>query len=352
MMTYATLDGPRAIGWREKPLPTPGRGEVLVKIRAALTCGTDLKTYRRGHPKLQFGPFGHEASGDVIATGEGVTAFSPGDPVMWVQTAPCGACDACRADNENLCEKLFDEIALGAYGTHLLLPAKVVRHNLYRKPEHLTYMEAAFLEPLACVVHGWSVLRRANAREPLPPNVAIIGAGTIGLLHLLNAVQAGVHATVIARGADRLDLAMRLGADEVLDAANVEDDPAARESSAARFAAVIECGGTAESWNTAVRLVAPGGRVLLFGGLPAGERVALDAGRIHYDELTLLGTFHFSPNDVREARDLLAGGAANVKPLVSGIEPLRALPNVFERLDKRDGFKYALVPEPALVGWI
>jgi L-iditol 2-dehydrogenase len=172
------------------------------------------------------------------------------------------------------------------------------------------------------------------------------------LLHLLYAVQAGVHATVIARGADRLDLAMRLGADEVLAAANVEDDPAERATSAARFAVVIECGGTAESWNTAVRLVAPGGRVLLFGGLPAGERVALDAGRIHYDELTLLGTFHFAPDDVREARDLLAGGAANVKSLVSGIEPLRSLPNVFERLDKRKGFKYALVPEPARVGWI
>ena len=351
-MTYATLDGPRAIGWRDKPLPKPGPGEVLVQIRAALTCGTDLKTFRRGHPKLQFGPFGHEASGDVLAIGEGVTSFSPGDPVMWVQTAPCGGCEACRAAKENLCEKLFDDIALGAYGTHLLLPDKVVRRNLYRKPAHLSYMEAAFLEPLACVVHGWSVLRRANARQPLPQNVAIIGAGTIGLLHLLNAVQAGVHATVVARGADRLDLAMRLGADEVLDAVAVEDDPSERATTAARFDAVIECGGTAESWNTAVRLVAPGGRVLLFGGLPAGERVALDAGRIHYDELTLLGTFHFTPDDVREARDLLAGGAANVKPLVSGIEPLRALPNVFERLDKREGFKYALVPEPARVGWI
>lgn len=342
-MTFATLDGPREIGWREKPLPAPGPGEALVEIRAALTCGTDLKTYRRGHPKLRFGPFGHEASGDVLAIGEGVTAFGPGDPVMWVQTAPCGACDACRAGRENLCERLFEEIALGAYGTHLLLPAKIVRQNLYRKPAHLTYMEAAFLEPLACVVHGWSVLRRANAAAPLPKDVAVIGAGTIGLLHVLYAVQAGVHVTVIARGADRLDLALRLGADEVIESGNEPD---------ARFDAVIECGGTEESWAAAVRIAAPGGRVLFFGGLPAGARAGLDAGRVHYDELTLLGTFHFSPADVREARDLLAGGAANVRPLVSGVEPLRALPNVFERLDQRQGFKYALVPEPAPLGWI
>lgn len=351
-MSYATLDGPRAIGWRETPLPSPGPGEVLVSIRAALTCGTDLKTYRRGHPKLQFGPFGHEASGDVLATGAGVSGFAPGDAVMWVQTAPCGACAACRDKREQLCEHLFDDIALGAYGTHLLLPAKVVRRNLYRKPEHLSYMEAAFLEPLACVTHGWSVLRRSNASAPLPPNVAIVGAGTIGLLHVLYAVQAGVHVTVIARGADRLDLALRLGADEVIDASSETEDARDGAKGAARFAAVIECGGTAESWNSAISHTAPAGRVVLFSGLPASERVAMDAKRIHYDELTLVGSFHFTPADVREARDLLAGGAANVRPLVSGVEPLCALPQVFERLDRREGFKYALVPEPAPLGWI
>jgi L-iditol 2-dehydrogenase len=345
-MTFATLDGPRVLSWREQPLPTPGPGEVLVRIRAALTCGTDLKTYRRGHPKLAYGPFGHEASGDIEAVGAGVTDFSPGDAVMWVQTAPCGSCDACLAQCENLCEHVFDEIALGAYGTHLRLPAKIARQNLFRKPAHLSYIEAAFLEPLACIAHGWSVLRSADAALPMPRTVAIIGAGTIGLLHLLYAVQAGVHATVVARGAARLDLALRLGADEIIDAT------ASREDRFARFDAVIECAGTMEAWQRAVALARPGGRVLFFGGLPSGTQVPLDAGRIHYDELTCLGAFHFTPSDVREARDLLAGGAANVRPLVSGIEPLNALPDVFKRLDRREGYKYALVPEPASPGWI
>ena len=317
-----------------------------MRIRAALTCGTDLKTYRRGHPKLAFGPFGHEASGDIEAVGAGVTDFSRGDAVMWVQTAPCGACQSCLAQRQNLCERTLDDIALGAYGTHIRLAAKIVRQNLYRKPAHITYIEAAFLEPLACVTHGWSVLRRADAVQPDPRNVAIIGAGTIGLLHLIYAVQAGVHATVIGRGAERLDLALRLGADAIIDAS----EPASQIGS--RFDAVIECAGTPHAWQEAIALARPGGRILFFGGLPSETEVPLDAGRIHYDELACLGAFHFTPADVREARDLLAGGAANVRPLISSVEPLRALVDVFERLDRREGFKYALVPEPAPVGWI
>lgn len=346
VMTFAKLDGPRVLSWHEKLLPALGPGEMLVRIRAALTCGTDLKTYRRGHPKLTFGPFGHEASGDIESVGAGVTDFVPGDAVMWVQTAPCGACKACVAQHQNLCEHLFDDIALGAYGTHLRLPAKIVRQNLYRKPAHLSYIEAAFLEPLACVAHGWSTLRRADAAQPMPRTVAIIGSGTIGLLHLLYAVQAGVHATVSANSAHRLDLALRIGADGIVNAATP------KTKADARFDAVIECAGTPESWQQAIALARPGGRVLFFGGLPSGTNVPLDSGRIHYDELTCLGAFHFTPADVREARDLLVGGAANVRPLVSGVEPLRALADVFERLDRREGFKYALVPEPAPIGWI
>jgi len=344
-MTFATLDGPRTLQFHETPRPSLGPGEVLVRIRAALTCGTDLKTYRRGHPKLAYGPFGHEASGDIEAVGADVADFSPGDAVMWVQTAPCGACQSCLAQRQNLCERIFEDIALGAYGTHIRLAAKIVRQNLYRKPAHLTYIEAAFLEPLACVTHGWSVLRRADAAQPDPRAVAIIGAGTIGLLHLVYAVQAGVHATVIGRGAERLDLALRLGADAIIDAAQ----PPSNES---RFDAVIECAGTPQAWQEAIALARPGGRVLFFGGLPSGSSVPVDADRIHYDELACLGAFHFTPADVREARDLLVGGAANVRPLISGVETLQALASVFERLDRREGFKYALVPEPAPIGWI
>jgi L-iditol 2-dehydrogenase len=143
-----------------------------------------------------------------------------------------------------------------------------------------------------------------------------------------------------------LDLALRLGADTIIDAAE------ASTTIDSRFDAVIECAGTPQAWQEAIAIARPGGRVLFFGGLPSGTSVPVDAGRIHYDELACLGAFHFTPSDVREARDLLVGGAANVRPLISGVEPLQALASVFERLDRREGFKYALVPEPAPIGWI
>jgi len=319
-----------------------------VKIRAALTCGTDLKTYRRGHPKLGYGPFGHEASGDVIAVGAGVDKFSPGDAVMWVQTAPCGSCAACLAGSENLCEHLFERMALGAYGDELLLPVQVVERNVYRKPAHLTYVEAAFLEPFACVVHGWSVLRRANAAQPLPSDVTIVGAGTIGLLHLAYAQRAGVEATVIARGRDRQALAELMGAARVVDA----EDGDAVQSLLGASRAAIECAGTAQAWRLAADLVRPGGRVLFFSGLPSGSEVVLDATRLHYAELTCLGTFHFTPADVREAFELLSFGGVDVRALISGVEPLDRLADVFERLDRREGHKYALIPGPSRAQWI
>jgi len=336
----AYLTAPRTIEWRDSTAPKPGPGEILVRVRAALTCGTDLKTYRRGHSKLQYGPFGHEASGDVIAIGKGVDRFAKSDAVMWVQTAPCGECDKCVRGFENLCDRLFDDIALGAYGDELLLPAKVVRQNVYKKPEKLSYIEAAFLEPFACVVHGWNVLRRADARKPLPSDVTIIGAGTIGLLHLIYAVRAGVNATVIARGDERRGLATSLGAKVVVDA----EDVGAVEALAGSATAVIECAGTQETWTQAASLVRSGGRVLLFSGLPSGATAQFDAAKIHYGEIALLGAFHFTPADVREAYELLGRGGIDVKPLVSGVDKMDDLVSVFDRLDRREGYKFALVP--------
>ena len=347
-MQQAVLSSPKSLAWREQPTPEPGAGEVVVKIRAALTCGTDLKTYRRGHPKLAFGPFGHEASGDVVAVGAGVTSVQPGEGVMWVQTAPCGTCARCSAGAENLCEHLTDEMALGTYADFVLLPAHVVARNLFVKPKSLSYIEAAFLEPLSCIVHGWNMLRRADARSPLPANLAVIGAGTIGLLHLVYARRLGIQTTVFARHKTRLDLAKKLGASATV----VADFDSLPPDVPASFAAVIESGGTPESWQEAVRLAAPGGRVLFFSGLPKGSHVPVDATRIHYEELTLLGSFHFTPAEVREARDLLVTGLVPARDLISGVLPLSSLAEAFEQLDNRAAFKYALIPGPEAPQWV
>jgi L-iditol 2-dehydrogenase len=138
-----------------------------------------------------------------------------------------------------------------------------------------------------------------------------------------------------------------MGAADAVEASNEEGESALD----GRFDAAIECGGTPESWRKALRLARPGGRILFFSGLPGGTDVALDGARLHYSELTCIGAFHFTPADVREAYELLASGGIDVKPLVSGTERLANLSDVFARLDRRDGYKYALIPGSSEPAW-
>jgi L-iditol 2-dehydrogenase len=336
------LLAPGHIELRDLPSPLPGQGELTVTIRAALTCGTDLKTFRRGHPKIPLpSPFGHEFSGVVASVGEGVVNFRPGDPVMAVHSAPCGSCFYCTAGQENLCEHIMETKVLGAFAEEILLPAHIVARNVHPKPPHLSFEEAAFLEPLACVVHG-------NRVQPIGPGetLVILGAGPIGLLFLLLARAREVGRVVVAgRRRDRLQLARELGADLVVDTE--------RENPLATVAAytgnrgadqVIECTGLPAVWESCPGLVRKGGRILLFGGCPAGSRACFDTARLHYDEITLQGVFHFTPQAVSEARNLLISGNIDVRPLISGRFPLGELEQALGLLMAGRGVKYAIVP--------
>lgn len=321
-------------------VPSPGPGEVVVRIRAALTCGTDLKTYRRGHPRVAFGPFGHEASGDIAATGEGVEGFSPGQPVAFVHTAGCGGCEPCRRGHENLCATLFEEIALGAYGDFLRLSARIVRRHLFPKPQSLSYIEAAFLEPLACVVHSWERLGPAAGSQ-----VVVVGLGPIGLLHIHEARRRGHEVIAVGRRKAGLALAERAGAGHTLDSSKVEVGRALHTLTGGGPDLIIECTGSPEVWNAAPDWSAPGGRVLLFGGLPGDSQVTFDAARLHYGEVDLVSAFHYCTADVRQALDLLATGAVRPYDMITGARPLDGIGAVFQDLDRGIGTKYAILPE-------
>ena len=322
--------------------PIPGPGELTVTIRAALTCGTDVKTFRRGHPKIPLpSPFGHEFSGVVSSVGEGVANFRPGDPVMTVHSAPCGSCFYCCGGQENLCERIMETKVLGAFAEEILLPAHIVARNTHPKPPHLSFEEASFLEPLACVVHG-------NRIQPIRPGetLLILGAGPIGLLFLLLARARRAGRIIVAgRRRDRLDLARELGADLVLDTEREDPQAAVAAHTESRGAdQVIECAGLPAAWESCPGLVRKGGRILLFGGCPAESRACFDTARLHYDEITLQGVFHFTPQAVAEARDWLVSGSIDVRPLISGRFPLGKLEQALELLMAGKGVKYAIVP--------
>lgn len=340
------LTAPGRIEFRDISSPVPGPGELALRIGAALTCGTDLKAWRRGHPKIPFpSPFGHEFSGVVSAVGAGVSAFAPGDAVMAVHSAPCGGCFYCGAGQENLCDSIMETKVLGAFAEEILLPAHIVSRNVFSKPEHLSFEEAAFLEPLACVVYG-------EGLQPIRPGetVLIIGSGPIGLLFLLLARARGAGRVIVTgRQAVRLDLARRLGADLAVDVTREDALPLIAELTGGRGAdQVIECTGLPEVWEATPKLVRKGGRILLFGGCPAGTTATFDTGRLHYDEITLQGCFHFTPAAVAQARQLLVEGAVDVSPLISGRFPLPEVEQALLALSRGEGIKYAIVPEELL----
>jgi L-iditol 2-dehydrogenase len=339
-MLRAELIRPGVLEMREVPVPSPGPGELLVRIEVALTCGTDLKTYRRGHPKIPLpAPFGHEFAGTVAATGEGVTAFRAGDAIVAVPTAPCGECRLCSRGRENLCPAAVGRIVLGAFAEYLLLPAHLVAqgHVLHR-PAHLSAEHAAALEPLACVVHGARRVSLAAAET-----VVILGDGPIALLFVQLALAAGARVLLAGRHEIRLAAARSFGAETVV-SRNANPRELVLDHIRGGADLVIESVGDPALWETAHALASPAGEVLLYGGCAAGTRASFDTARLHYDEIDLKGAFHYTHAAVREAFDLLASGTVAVAPLITHRRPLAALEQALALVVTREAIKVAVLP--------
>ncbi len=284
-MIAARFWAPRDVRVEHVSEPEPGTGEVVLQVSAALTCGTDAKCYRRGHPVLLGpapAPFGHEYAGVVVARGEDAP-FAEGDLVCGVNSAPCGACRACRAGREELCADLYP-LLNGAYAELLRVPERIARVNLHRVPEGVAPEVAAAIEPLACAVHGAD-----DAGVRPGEHIAILGRGPLGRMLAFACEARGATAELLGRG----------------------------EGAERGYETVIEAAGTEEAWKQAVALAAPGGTVVLFGGLPRETVVPVDSYRLHYEALTLRGSFHHRPRDVQTALGLLERAAPAITPLLT-----------------------------------
>jgi len=336
----AMLVEPKRIELQLESMPEAPPGGIVVRVRAALTDGTDLKTFRRGHPKMPMPTrFGHEFSGDVAAVGSGVTAFGPGDPVMCVHTAPCGHCFWCRHSQEELCESIMSAMVLGAYSDFVALPKRVVDKNCYPKPDGVSYAEGAFLEPLACVAHSLAML------EPTPGStVVVLGNGGFGILHGLLLQRQAVDVLLFGRRAERVAFARDLGLDSYYPGAVAMRDVILERTNGRGADAVIECTGSPEMWEGAPSYVRRGGVVSFFAGLPSEARVSFLAARLHYDEVRLLAPFHFTPADVRAAYDLIAAHTLPLRRLITHTAPLSEIVELFGRLDAGEGLKALIEP--------
>ncbi len=342
-MLASLLLEPGRLELRNIDIPKAGPGEVVVRVRTALTCGTELKTFRRGHPKIPTPtPLGHEFSGDIHEVGKGVTRFKVGDQIMAAPTAPCGKCVYCKKCQENLCSLVMDTMVFGAFAEYVRIPAHIVKSNMFQKPAHLSYGEAAMLEPLSCVVYG---MDQVNLRKD--DTVLIIGAGAIGLMHIAVSRALGAERILVAgRREHRLKLARTLGADEIIDAEKETTiDRVLELTDGIGADLVIECTGQLAVWESTPDLVRKGGTIVLFGGLPKGTRATFDTTRLHYDQITLKGVFHYSRSAVKKAYRLLADKKIQVSGLISGTHSLSDLKHVFDLLmQKGSDVKFAVIP--------
>lgn len=305
-MRQALFFGPGDVRISQVPVPSPGRGEVLVKVEVALVCGTDAKTFRRGHPILlerSPAPFGHEYAGVVVETGQGVEAFRPGDAVTSANSAPCGHCFFCRRDQFSLCEHL-QPLLNGAYADYLLVPAHIVATNMFKVPAGMPPERAALVEPLACVLKGVEV------GDPGPgTTVAVVGLGPIGLMLVYAATARGAKVIAVGRNRHKLETAARMGAYRVVDVQSADDPVASvleltEEERGVDVA--IEAVGLPEVWDFAMAIVRKGGTVNFFGGCEQGSVAQVDTYRLHYEEIALEATFHHTPRHVRMAMEVLA----------------------------------------------
>jgi L-iditol 2-dehydrogenase len=343
-MKAAVLYGREDLRIEQVSIPKAGPGEIVVRVCAALTCGTDLKVYRRGYHARMLAPpipFGHEMAGVVHEVGAGVTAFQPGDRVVALNSAPCGQCYFCGRGQENLCDSLI--FNNGAYAEYFRIPSVIVEKNTLHIPDELPFEHAALTEPLACVVRGLE-----ESEAVAGDSIAIIGAGPIGLMFMHVAELTGLRVIAVVKHEAQVAAARAFGASEVVQTTRSANPIAAVRALTPNNRGVdlaIDAAATVLTWQWAVDMVRKGGTVNFFGGCPSGSKVELDTNHLHYNDITLRASFHHTPSAARVAYDLIASGRFRCDQTITGRAPLSDLDKVFRGLvNGSGGIKTAIIP--------
>lgn len=325
--------GPKDIRFEELKRPEPGFGEVLVKVEVALTGGTDLKTYQRGHPRIIKSipsSFGYEFAGIIAETNS--DDFKVGDRVVAANTAPCYKCFFCNKAEYELCENL--DFLNGSFAEYIKIPASIVKNNLYKIPQELSFKEAAMVQTLAVTLHGL-----AKTEIKSGDLVVVYGLGPIGLSFIKLCKQLlDVRVLAAGRSQSKLDLASRNGADFVVNSeqAKVKIQELTNGYGADR---IIEAIGKPEAWKQAMEWVRPGGLVNFFGGCPRGDKIEIDTFQIHYQETKIVGTFHHSPYYIQKALELISSAKINMLDLISHEMPLMDLEKALEMMIRGEAMK-------------
>ena len=342
-MIAAVLYGKEHLQVEPVAIPEIDPGDILVRVQVALTCGTDVKVFRRGyHARMIVPPavFGHELAGDVVAVGKNVKRFVVGQRVVAANSAPCDQCFFCRRGRHNLCDDLL--FNNGAYAEYIRIPARIVDRNTYEIPSEITYQDAALVEPLACVLKGLE-----DTAVQAGDTVTIVGLGPIGMMFVRLAKLHGARVIAVGRRKTQIDRAAAMGADEVISTEHTPNPvDAVRRLTGGRGADIsIEAVGKPETWGWAVEMLRRGGTVNFFGGCPSESQVQLDTNLLHYSEITCRASFHHTPLHIQKALEIISNGDVTARGFVNREEPLANLLEVMKHLMSHNGhLKTAIFP--------
>lgn len=346
-MKAAIYRGPEDLSVEEVESPAITSSEAKIKVHACATCGTDAKIFYHGHPRLTPPQIiGHEIAGEVIEVGSDVTGLAVGDRVQVIAAVPCGECWACKAGRMGICIKQtsMGYQYPGGFAEEMVIPESVLKANGVNKiPDHVSYDEAAVTEPLACALNAQKLI---NVGEG--DTVLVMGAGPIGCLHVRLARAAGARKVFLADvNGDRLSLSQNVvGSDRAIDMSSENlDEVVLSETDGIGPSVIITAAPAGAAQEQAIGLVAPGGRVSFFGGLPKDKpNITVDSNVVHYKELILAGANGSSPAQNAEALELIASGKVPVADLITHRLPLSDVAGAIHAVTSGEAIKVVINP--------
>ncbi|CUX58511.1 conserved hypothetical protein [Agrobacterium fabrum str. J-07] len=317
-MKAGVLKAPNVLSFETVADPGLMPGDLLIKVKAATVCGTDIRIFRgRKTAGVRYPSIlGHEFAGEIIDNG-GHSGFSCGEAVAVCPAIPCGHCDYCKRGFENICQNLTAigyEID-GAFAEYIRIPAKAVHSgNVFKIPQSVSWEQAALVEPLSCVLNG-----QEKIEVGVGDNVVILGSGPIGLLHVKLARHSGAHRIIVSEpSASRRKAALAAGADVVVDPVNEDLQSIVRANTKGLGAdKLIVAIGVTRLANDALSLVRHRGKVSLFAGFSSAETANMDVNLIHYNELIITGSFGLNRLQFEKSLDMIASGQIEVDSMLT-----------------------------------
>ena len=331
---------------KEVPDPELGKGSVILKVRACSICGTDVRTYHWGHPRVKLPQLlGHEIVGEVEAVADKIPSFRVGDRVAVTPRIACGECFYCRKGQHIYCQnsRTFGYELPGGYAEYLLVPSRGIEYGvLNRIADSLSFEEASLAEPLSCCLRA----QRASQVSP-GDTVVVIGGGPIGIMHCrLARINNAGKVILVEREARRMEQVNLASVDEVVD--SVKSPPvetiSALTGGRGANVVVVAC-SSIEAQEQSFVLAGRGGKINFFGGLPPGQsKISIDSNVIHYREVSVQGSHGSTPQDNRDALDMLARKALEVGDLITHTFPLDSIEEAFLFAESRVGMHVGICP--------